>query len=186
MYSDNQYKLKQTLIMSIDKRAYHRIITDIPCQFGQEKQFYSRQVNISAGGIAFIVMPEMVEHFTQGERIPLMFELNRQNFHFDTYVVRRTNNSENKTVVALQFLNVDESTQKTLDDMILAMGGYKNNELDKKRKYLEWYAPSALHHNGTSVPEKHDISTLKEAALEHETEDADIEKINDLFKEFGY
>lgn len=173
--------------MSIDKRAYNRIVTDIPCRFGRETKMYHRQVNISAGGAAFVVMPEMVDHFMQGEKISFAFELNHRHFQFDAWVVRRCDRNF-QTMAAIQFCDMESMTQKMLDNIILAMGGYQRDDHDKKREYLAWYAPNALHphpHHAASV-ETPLLSTLEETALTHTNGNENLSGLDDLFKEFGY
>lgn len=148
--------------MSIDKRAYYRIFTDIPCRFGRELKMYHRQINISAGGVAFVVMPEMVDHFVQGEKISFAFELNQRHFQFDTIVVRRSDRNF-QTMAALQFHDIEPMTQKTIDNMILSLGGYRRDDHDKKREYLAWYAPNSLHPH---PPQHAENIKNEEAALE--------------------
>ncbi len=132
--------------MSIDKHVYYRIVTDIECRFGREAKMYHRQVNISAGGAAFVVMPEMCDHFMQGEKLSFAFELNHRHFQFDCIVVQREDRNL-QTMVGIQFCDLEHSTQKMLDNMILSMGGYRPDDHEKKYEYLSWYAPSALQHN---------------------------------------
>jgi hypothetical protein len=179
--------------MSIDKRAYYRIVTDIPCRFGREAKMYHRQVNISAGGAAFVVMPEMVDHFMQGEKTTFAFELNHRHFQFDCIVIRREDRNF-QTMAAIQFFDIEHSTQKMFDNMILSMGGYRRDDHDKKREYLAWYAPNALHphpHMGANASieqvQEQKQSTLEETALEHQqqVEENDLASLDDLFKEFG-
>jgi len=178
--------------MSIDKRAYYRIVTDIPCRFGREAKMYHRQVNISAGGAAFVVMPEMADHFMQGEKLSFSFELNHRHLHFDCIVIRREERNF-QTMAAIQFCDLEHSTQKMLDNMILSMGGYQRDDHDKKREYLAWYAPNALHphpHMGEHTPnveQQHEQSTLTETALQHQQEigENDLSSLGDMFKEFG-
>jgi hypothetical protein len=174
--------------MSIDKRAYYRIVTDIPCRFGRENKLYHRQVNISAAGAAFVVMPEMVDHFMQGEKLTFAFELNQRHFQFDCWVIRREDRNF-QTMAAIQFCDLEHSAQKMLDNMILSMGGYRRDDHDKKHEYLAWYAPNALHPhphitNTVANETKNQPSTLEETALEH-NEAINLSSLDDMFKEFG-
>jgi hypothetical protein len=175
--------------MSIDKRSYHRIVTDIPCRFGRELKMYHRQVNISAGGAAFAVMSEMSDHFTQGEKVSFAFELNQRHFQFHAYVVRRCEKN-NQTMTAIQFCELELTTQKMLDHIILSMGGYQRDDHEKKNEYLAFYAPNTQHpnHIKTNINTDQNILTAKENAIENhdKNEDDVLTKLDDLFKEFDY
>jgi c-di-GMP-binding flagellar brake protein YcgR len=159
--------------MFVDKRVYYRIFTDIPCRFGREAKMYHRQVNISAGGVAFMVMPEMVDHFVPGEKIPFAFELNQRHFQFDSIVIRR-NDRNFQTMAALQFCDLEPMTQKTIDNMILSLGGYRRDDNDKKREYLAWYAPNMLH--------QHNTQALQNVLLDESLEELDMSKLDDISK----
>lgn len=171
--------------MSIDKRAYHRIVTDIPCRFGRELKMYHRQVNISAGGAAFAVMPEMSDHFMQGEKVTFAFELNQRHFQFNAYVVRRCEKNH-QTMAAIQFCELEASAQKMLDHIILSMGGYLREDHEKKKEYLAFYAPHAQHQNQPTVSNA--LQIPEESATENHNKKGDdvLTKLDDLFKEFGY
>lgn len=130
--------------MSIDRRQYHRVLTDVLCRFGREQEMHMRQVNISAGGAAFAVMPEMRNHFQEGDILPFAFELKMRHFEFQSKVIRCTGD-HTKQMAAIQFLDVEDHVRRLMDDMVLALGGYHKDDHDKKREYLSWYAPQMLH-----------------------------------------
>lgn len=162
-----------------NRREYYRIFTEVACRFGKEAKMYQRQVNISAGGVAFTVMPEAVDHFSDGDILPFAFELNRHHFEFNALVVRHSSRNF-QTLAALKFQDVDEMKRKTLDNMILSLGGYRRNDLDKKREYLAWYAPELLHAHPNKTAQHDDHKTT-----EAKSSPADIDELNDLYKEFN-
>jgi len=155
-----------------DQRDYHRIITEVACRFGREHKMHQRQVNISATGIVFVVMPEMAHHFTVGEIIPLGFELNQRHFQFDTIVIRREENKQH-TMAAVRYHNIDPHTIKTLDTIILSMGGYRNDDQDKKHQYLSWYAPHLLKHKPKHTPDTGHVDLPS------------LDSLEDMFKAFS-
>lgn len=129
---------------SINRRKFYRIFTDISCRFADEHKMYHRQVNISAGGVAFAIMPEMDKKIKKGDYYPFTFEIKQQEFSFNSLIVRYEERDGKLPLIALQYQNIDEETQKRLDNIVLALGGYHPEDLEKKLEYLAWYAPKTL------------------------------------------
>lgn len=174
--------------MSIDRRQYHRVLTDVLCRFGREQDMNIRQVNISAGGAAFVVMPEMRNHFQEGDILPFAFELKMRHFEFQSKVIR-CSGDHTKQMAAIQFLEVEDHVRRLIDDMVLALGGYHKDDHDKKREYLGWYAPQMLHPKPATHTSTEPTPTPPVQALAEESTPAidlplasaeDIEKFGDM------
>jgi hypothetical protein len=163
--------------MSSNRPIYHRILINIPCRVGQKARMYQRQVNISAGGVAFIVMAEIADHLIQSKNVNFSFEINQIYFQFDAEVVKRDDRNF-KTIIALRFVNVDAKTRNTLDGIIDSLGGYLPDELSKKQKYI------AKQSNTASPIEPEIIKKTPQKHHENE-EDIDIVKLDNFFKEFN-
>jgi c-di-GMP-binding flagellar brake protein YcgR len=127
-----------------NRRQFYRIFTDIPCLFAGEHKMYQRQVNISAGGIALAIMPEMDKKIQVGEYYPFSFEIKQQKFSFKSLMIRHEERNGKLPLIALQYQDISEETQKQLDNIILSLGGYHPEDLEKKLEYLAWYAPKTL------------------------------------------
>ena len=168
--------------MSSNRPIYHRILINIPCRVGQKARMYQRQVNISAGGVAFIVMAEIADHLIQSKNVNFSFEINQIYFQFDAEVVKRDDRNF-KTIIALRFVNVDAKTRNTLDGIIDSLGGYLPDELNKKQKYIAAYIANQT--NTASSPIEPEI--IKKTPQKHHEneEDIDIVKLDNFFKEFN-
>jgi hypothetical protein len=92
----------------------------------------------------------------------------------DYAIVVRRSDRNFQTMAALQFHDIEPMTQKTIDNMILSLGGYRRDDHEKKREYLAWYAPNSLrphpaHPESTQTSEEEAIEDLDFNSLEKMT-----------------
>lgn len=185
--------------MKPERDNLHRIIIEIPCRFGQEQQMYHRQVNLSACGVVFNVMPEMRANFNEGERYTFSFEIQKKHFELDAHVVKKEQ-MQGLTLAAAQFLHTDDNVFEQLDHIIMGMGGYLKHDLDKKQAYLTRFAPELATkcaikttpekaEAGSSLRENQTIDTPNLNAIDIQDlkslEMPDLSSIDDMFKNFG-
>jgi c-di-GMP-binding flagellar brake protein YcgR len=154
-----------------DRREYHRIFTDLNCRFDSERKFTSRQINISAGGAAFLVSSDIRTLFIKGAHIDFIFELGGRLFSTQGIVVRSEKREGGKQLASIAFTQLDDMTRKVIDDYIYRLGGYKANDKEKREQYLTWYAPELLLRDGAINDAKTAASNIEAIAnCDHDAE----------------
>lgn len=113
--------------MSIEKREFYRIYTDIDYHIGEYGEHRAERINISAGGCAFILDDYLAKMIVINEIIEFYFRVGTKKFMLDALVLR-TEERNGKQYACICFKSVPERTRKELNDLILSIGGYLKDD----------------------------------------------------------
>ncbi len=162
---------------------YHRIFTTLNCRFDHEKNFSARQVNISAGGAAFLFSGDTKYNFVVGSYIDFIFELDNRLFSTQSVVIRFEIRQDKKKLASISFVDLDEIARKSIDDYIFRMGGYKSHDKQKRKQYLTWYSPELLLQDDTANDSQAAVDNMQAIAdsLEY---DGDL--VDTLLSDIGH